>query len=108
MAGQHRLSGGYELGEEGPGRHYEHGSKMALQQGGWKYTWRSHGPAELYHIDEDPWEQRDLAGTGLAIEQQLDKALREEWRRIEGEGLPIPEGLGPAELEALRALGYVE
>lgn len=78
-----------------------------LRVGGWKYI---HAPRpELYHVAADPHELSDLA----AKEPARVQAMREELRSIIEHSPPPPAGrvshmaADPAEMEKLRALGYV-
>jgi arylsulfatase A-like enzyme len=63
--------------------------------------------AYLYDRAADPGEERSLAGTGLAAEARLSELLA----RWLGDRRPSPEAapreLSPADLERLRALGYL-
>ena len=46
----------------------------------WKYVlWEKHAP-QLFHLAEDPGEQRDLAGQGLAAERDLNERLFAHFR----------------------------
>ncbi len=78
-----------------------------LRVEGWKYI---HAPRpELYHVAADPHELADLA----AKEPGRVQAMREELRSIIERSPPPPAGrvshmtADPAEMEKLRALGYV-
>jgi len=78
-----------------------------LRVDGWKYI---HAPRpELYHVAADPNELSDL----VAKEPARVQAMREELRSIIERSPPPPAGrvshmaADPAEMEKLRALGYV-
>ena len=62
----------------------------------------------LYDLARDPRQETNLAGTGLAVEEELAGYLRqwlaERRSQVETESLEVSE----EELEKLRALGYVD
>lgn len=47
----------------------------------WKYVLWEAMPPQLFNLKEDPVEQRDLAGQGLAAERELHERLFEHFRR---------------------------
>src|SRR5699024_11624436 len=56
---------------EGPGAdpadepiviHDEYGAHRMIRADGWKLVLRREGPTELYHLEDDPGEERDLSG----------------------------------------------
>jgi len=48
-----------------------------LRRGDWKYIVYVGFPAQLFDLDEDPWEVRDLAGSRPDVVAAMDAALRE-------------------------------
>ena len=85
---------------------FESGNKFALQDGRYKYILWTDGPHELYDLRQDPYETRNLVGTGLPVENDLRTALLDKL-----EGLtPVLPGhaavVDAATMEQLRALGY--
>ncbi len=88
-----------------------HGAgSLALVVDGLKYLRNDDAPEELFDLDRDPLEQRNLAETMPDTVARL-RARLEAWSRAAaGRGArPAPPASLPAELEEdLRALGYVE
>jgi len=75
-----------------------------------KYRCRVMQP-ELYDLMQDPLETRNLAGTGLPVEQELADRLW-DWQATsyaagESRGVAAAE-MSREDIEAMRALGYVE
>jgi hypothetical protein len=72
----------------------------------YKLNWYARYGSELYDIERDAAEQRDL----VAEQPALTEALRAEvLERIERSGLFVPQGHGQTDRrtrEVLRALGY--
>lgn len=72
----------------------------------WKLISDSDGRVELYDLEKDPGEQRNLAGERTDISRKLLAAL-EDWKRR----LPLAQSakrrIDPRAIERLRALGYV-
>ena len=84
------------------------GEVYSAMDGAWKYVYYPRAPrGELFHLGRDPGELRDLSEAETARVQRLHQVLVDagimtplaEW---------TPSDLPPAQLEALRALGYVE
>ncbi|MEQ8763772.1 MAG: sulfatase-like hydrolase/transferase [Planctomycetota bacterium] len=73
---------------------------------------REHPALELYDLEADPREMKNLAGRKLPIEDHLQAALF-KWRRALTADAPEREGeerlelLSPETLESLRRLGYI-
>ena len=66
---------------------------------------------ELYHMQQDPLNQTDLAAQHQDVVERLGREI-DRWRRVaETNRLPedgeASEGLSPEELERLRSLGYI-
>ncbi len=83
----------------------------ALLDGRWKLIENvSRGGYELYDLEVDPGEQRDLVGERPEVVERLGKELRERIavaemlsRKFEGGGEP---NLTPEEVEHLKEIGY--
>jgi arylsulfatase A-like enzyme len=81
---------------------------------GWQVLFRTRGDQRrtmLFHLDEDPLAQEDLAGRGLAVEAELVTLLEEDLARLEATAHLFrgeEEAIDPQQLEQLRALGYVD
>jgi arylsulfatase A-like enzyme len=74
----------------------------------WKLTQSDRGERELYRLDADPKELRNLSGRE-AVEGEL---LRELGAALDGLSAPesadAPEAVAPATMERLRELGYID
>jgi arylsulfatase A-like enzyme len=86
---------------------WEPGEKYALQSRRYKYIHHTLFPDELYDLERDPHELHDLAGTGLAVEEELRAELAARVAELERGASPERAVRGEA-AEALRELGYVE
>ncbi len=88
-----------------------HGAgSLALIVDGLKYLRHDDAPEELFDLDQDPLEERNLAEAMPNALARLRSQL-EAWSRAaaEREPRPAPPASLPAEAEeGLRALGYVE
>ena len=60
--------------------------------------------SELYHLEEDPGEMRNLFGEGVEQQRRLVDALIELDPFVEG---PFGEAADEEVLERLRSLGYL-
>jgi arylsulfatase A-like enzyme len=86
------------------------GHLVAVRRGGWKLIYnRTTRQSELYHLEEDPGETRNLATQQPGRARDLlrliaahDRDSASRSHREKGQG-----GLPPDVLEGLRALGYV-
>ena len=88
------------------GRLYVNGSLFGIRQGRWKYIESDAlGTRELFDLEEDPSEWRNLAAANPDKLRELAARLR-SWR--ERETLAGPAEVSPEDREALRALGYVD
>jgi arylsulfatase A-like enzyme len=88
------------------GRLYVNGSLFGIRQGRWKYIESDAlGTRELFDLEEDPPERRNLAAANPGKLRGLAARLR-SWR--ERETLAGPAEVSPEDREALRALGYVD
>ncbi len=86
---------------------------VAVWDGPWKLLWKrgrttytdpGHPALELFRLDQDPGETRDLASSQPARVKTLQVELRRRYGRV-----PVsPSAPAPETREALRALGYVE
>ncbi|MCP5057789.1 MAG: sulfatase-like hydrolase/transferase [bacterium] len=89
------------------GRLYVNGSQSGIRQGRWKYI---EGDLlktrELFDLEADRGEQRNLASS--RPEKARELASRLEERRRQHDADPNEAPLSPEDREALEALGYVE
>lgn len=72
----------------------------------WKLLAFGSGAAELYRLDSDPGETRDLAATSPKQREALAAALEAERRRYETGAPGAAEAVDAETLEALKQLGY--
>jgi len=74
-----------------------------------KFIWSSNGRHELYRRDEDPLEERNLAGQETGTQARLAARLDAEVASLERitPGDAAPE-MDPAHRERLRSLGYID
>lgn len=82
------------------------GVKLSVREGAWKYIWNGDLPHELYDLEADPHERRNLIAERPEIAARLQA-------RIEQHVASLPKMRDAAPLSeetraALRALGYVE
>jgi arylsulfatase A-like enzyme len=92
-------------GEHSPCYHPENANQF-LSDGHWKYIWNPiNGEEQLFHLEEDPQECRDLAGDTDAID------VLEEWRarmveelKDREEGLSDGEKLIPGKVPVWRGM----
>lgn len=83
------------------------GSKMALRLGQFKYIEApEEKTAELYDLDADAEERRNLAAERAPQAQAMARLL-DDWRKRPGAGRAAADQ-SPETQEALRALGYVQ
>jgi len=84
------------------------GEMFGVRAGPWKLLEdRRRGERALYHLEHDPQERRDL----LAAEPERAAELAEtlaSWKREHLRAAPAAPELTEREIEAFRALGYVE
>ncbi|MDX1649473.1 MAG: sulfatase-like hydrolase/transferase [Myxococcota bacterium] len=87
----------------------------AWREDGWKFIWSSDGDHELYHLPDDPGEQRDRIDEEPERAARMEAAL-EAWRAglepfeldPDAEELPMDPERDRKALEQLRALGYAQ
>jgi hypothetical protein len=80
--------------------------KLSVRNGRWKYIWASEAAHELYDLEADPGEQRNVLTEHADVAADLRGLLE---RHVAA--LPQPKEAAPLSDEtrnALRALGYVE
>ena len=83
------------------------GRLYGIRVGPWKYLEGDDASgAELYHLERDPGERRNLRDRHPEQAARLAARLA-AWKTAEGEGAPLPE-IDEADVRALEALGYVE
>jgi arylsulfatase A-like enzyme len=97
----HRPPGSPELVTDGYG--------FGLRMGRWKYMEVPKvGSRELYDLENDRQERRDLASVREDHAKQLSAHLADWSRRQLASARARDEEVAPEDLEALRALGYAE
>jgi len=81
----------------------------SLRRGPLKYIWSSTGERELYNLETDPTEEKNLAKELPRVAQELDQELH-AWRADLKPEHSSAEGyeMDPATKEALKSLGYVQ
>ncbi len=83
------------------------GELIGLRAGPWKYIEGSIGTQELYDVERDPREERNLAPARPGVVAQLQpEAAR--WRHERVRPLHDAPELTPQDREALEALGYIQ
>ncbi|MFH1279098.1 MAG: sulfatase [Candidatus Eisenbacteria bacterium] len=82
----------------------ESGLLFGARRGPWKYMRTGEGVEELYHLDDDPGELRNLAGAN----PERASILRDEVIRKIGEGGIERPPIDEETRERLRSLGYVD
>ena len=81
-------------------------AKRAAIGAGFKLIADADGNLELYALEDDPEERRDLAAQGGQALQRLSAALEDFETRTDTPANPGSLDLSDSEREALRALGY--
>jgi len=85
------------------------GEEFGVRMGAWKYISASatKGPPELFDLDQDPGETRNLHTRAADLEERLATTLR-HWVATQ-RGRPAgARSVDPDDVARLRALGYVE
>lgn len=86
---------------------------VAVWNGPWKLLWKrgpttytdpGHPALELFRLDQDPAEGRDLGAEQPDRLRLMQAGLERRW----GRAAALPDSATPENEEALRALGYVE
>ena len=81
------------------------GEKLGVRRGRWKYIEaQEEGTVELYDLETDPYERKNLAETRPAPRQRLEETLHAWQASAERPALPQVD---PEAEKRLRALGYV-
>jgi arylsulfatase A-like enzyme len=95
----------YDLNsEEWTGR--ELGDKFALVESRWKYIHRTTGPDELYDLESDPHELRNLVKIAPDRAQRMELRLLARRDELLADSAPEATSVDPETIERLRALGY--
>jgi arylsulfatase A-like enzyme len=84
----------------------ESDSARALVVDGWKLIAHANGRRELYAVDRDRAEARNLYGTGAAGSDVLEAALRQFEQRLPKAA--AQDMADPAEVRKLKSLGYLQ
>jgi arylsulfatase A-like enzyme/Tfp pilus assembly protein PilF len=84
---------------------YRWNSLRGLRQGGWKYILAPR--EELYDLDDDPGETRNLAGREAEKAREMRECLVALAMRMEKERAPSGTAPDREEVRKLRALGYL-
>ena len=84
------------------------GEEFGVRMGAWKYVSASaKGPPELFDLDQDPGETRNLHTRAADVEERLAATLQ-QWVATQ-RGRPAgARSVDPDDVARLRALGYVE
>ncbi|MGA7668813.1 MAG: sulfatase [Nitrolancea sp.] len=79
----------------------------AIRRGTWKYIWSSDGRHELYNLDDDPGEQRNLAASCAGTAGELHHLLFEWFGTAEPRTTGVQAIFDDTVSERLRDLGYI-
>jgi arylsulfatase A-like enzyme len=82
------------------------GRTLAVRQGRWKLIRPEGGPPELYDLEADPQETRDVARSHPEVVRELSGMI--DQLVAENPPPPEPAPVEPEVSEKLRALGYVQ
>ena len=84
------------------------GDAFGLRLGRWKYIEAPReGRRELFDLERDPGETRDLGSDRAALRDDLSRRIA-RWRGEAGATAPTPMHLDASDRERLRAMGYAE
>jgi arylsulfatase A-like enzyme len=95
------------LGEVRADNRYESGDTYAWVEAGWKLIHRTIGSDELFDLEADPYETRNLAGEQRERVAQMRAVLDERIRELAENALGVAPRVGPEAQERLEALGYL-
>jgi len=88
---------------------YEPGESYAIQSRRHKLIRNTELGSELFDLESDPYETRNLAGTRPELEQELSQRLTGQLERLRASALPgTPEPVDAEARRALEALGYID
>jgi arylsulfatase A-like enzyme len=88
---------------------WEPGAKLAAQDGRYKYIRNPEPPHELYDLQSDPYELRNLIRQPHPEKERLERWILEKHEDLSGDHRaksPADE-IDPELLEDLKALGYI-
>ncbi|MCG6927383.1 MAG: sulfatase [Acidobacteria bacterium] len=88
---------------------WEPGIKLAVQDGRFKYIRNPEPPHELYDLQSDPYELRNLIRRHHPEKERLERWLLDKYEKLSGDHRaesPTDE-IDPEILEDLKALGYI-
>ena len=88
---------------------WEPGLKLAAQDGRFKYIRNPEPPHELYDLETDPNELRNLFLEPPPDGERLRRWLDETWDRLQNDHRTeiLSDEIDPKILEDLKALGYI-
>jgi len=105
---QRRSFAGVKVSETDPlRRNYESGERYALQSLRYKYLLWTDGPDEFYDLRSDPFELNNQIGHGGTAERDFRRRLLHSVADYQ-RNAPRAESVEDRNLDALRALGYLQ
>jgi len=84
-----------------------HGEMRSITRFPYKLRWYEKYPTQLFDLSTDPYEEHDLAGEMPDLVAELSKQLDTIVTQTTPSGSSQTRDLEPAEIERLRALGYL-
>jgi arylsulfatase A-like enzyme len=85
---------------------YEPGEKYGLVERRWKYVHRTHGRDELFDLQEDPYETRNLVAEQPERAREMKERLLARVNALREAATLEPEPVDAETAELLEALGY--
>jgi len=90
------------------GKDWEPGDLYSIQDGSFKYFYRTQGEPEFYDLRTDPHETKNLSGKGGRTERNMKTILLERVQKLKAQRAgEAPEPVDQETLVNLKALGYV-
>jgi len=87
---------------------YEAGEKYCLQDKNFKYILRTTGEDEFYHLQQDPYETRNLIQNNLPEKNQMKQLLLALITRYSKGSKLTPQSVDKETIRKLRSLGYIQ
>jgi len=82
---------------------------VLIEDGPWRFILRANGEQELYDVENDPRERRNLAGEKPEVAERYRQVLEPRLATFLGDGAGDgPAEISPETLESLRSLGYLQ